>query len=72
MSALSLRMKELREERGLTQMETARRLGISYPAYRRYEQGERELPLSAAVRMADLYEVSLDYLVGRSEARERI
>ena len=37
--------------------------------YRRYESGERELPMEVAVRIADYYGVSLDYLAGRSNDR---
>ena len=43
----------------------AAQLGISYSGYRRYESGEREMPLSIAVKLADLYGIALDELVGR-------
>lgn len=35
--------------------------------YQRYEGGERELPLWAAIKLADFYNVTLDYLVGRAD-----
>ena len=38
--------------------------------YSKYERGERPLPLELAVRLADYYQVSLDYLVGRSSRKE--
>jgi hypothetical protein len=40
--------------------------------YQRYERGERELPLWAAIKLADYYNVSLDYLVGRTDIKEHI
>ena len=57
--------RQLRKARGLSQETLAGALGISYSAYRRYESGERDMPLSIAVRLADLCQVSLDELVGR-------
>jgi len=38
---------------------------FSYNCFKRYERGEREIPLWAAIKLADYYGVSLDYLVGR-------
>ena len=64
--ALAARLRRLRRERRLGQARLAEALGISYSAYRRYESGERELPLSIALQLADLYQVSLDALVGRT------
>ncbi len=66
---LSERMKMLRLERGLRQEDTAKELGISMSAYCRYEYGKREPNASTLWRMADLFDVSIDYLVGRSEER---
>lgn len=40
-------------------------LNMQPTVYQRYERGERELPLWAAIKLADYYKVSLDYLVGR-------
>ena len=57
--------RQLRKARGLSQEALAGALGISYSAYRRDESGERDMPLSIAVRLADLCQVSLDELVGR-------
>lgn len=47
-------------------------LGISIMTYYRYERGEREPSLSTLVALADLFDVSLDYLVGRSDDPRRI
>ena len=60
-------IKQLRKSRRLGQEKLADAIGISCSAYRRYESGERDMPLSAAVRLAAFYQVSLDQLVGRED-----
>lgn len=59
------RLKRLRKAQKLSQERLAEAIGISYSAYRRYESGERDMPLTVAVRLADLFQVSLDELAGR-------
>ena len=59
------RIRDLREDADLTQQEIARYLGCDQSLYSKYERGERMLPLDFAVKLADFYHVSLDYLVGR-------
>ena len=59
------RLKRLRKARKFSQERLAEAIGISYSAYRRYESGERDMPLTVAVRLADLFQVSLDELAGR-------
>ncbi len=59
----------LREERGLSQKKAAEALGISQPLLSHYEKGIRECGLEFVVRAADLYDVSCDYLLGRSAER---
>ena len=44
--------------------------GIAYRSYRRYEAGEREPGVTALIRIADYYGVTIDYLVGRTDRRE--
>ena len=60
------RIRDLREDSDKTQKEIAIILNMQLTVYRRYEVGERELPLWAAIKLADYYNVSLDYLVGRA------
>ena len=60
------RVRDLREDRDLTQRDIAKMLNMQLTVYQRYERGERELPLWAAIRLADFYHVTLDYLVGRT------
>ncbi|MBQ2710000.1 MAG: helix-turn-helix transcriptional regulator [Clostridia bacterium] len=60
------RLKDLREDHDMTQQELVNLLGMHKTTYTNYEQGKRELPLSLAVRLAKLYNVSLDYIAGLS------
>lgn len=59
-------VRDLREDNDKTQREIADFLNMHLTVYQRYERGERELPLWAAIKLADYYKVSLDYLVGRN------
>ena len=68
---MKLRIRDLREDADLTQKQVADILLCDQSLYSKYERGERELPLALAVRLADFYHVSLDYLVGRVEDRRR-
>jgi len=61
------RVRDLREDCDKTQREIAEYLNMQLTVYQRYERGERELPLWAAIKLADYYKVSLDYLVGREK-----
>ena len=59
------RIRDLREDRDKTQRQIAELLNMQLTVYQRYERGERELPLWAAIKLADYYNTTLDYLVGR-------
>ena len=59
------RIEDLRVDNDLTQKQVAEILHCQREVYRRYEKGTREMPLSYAIVLADFYNVSLDYLVGR-------
>ena len=58
------RIEHLRIDADKTQQQIADILICQREVYRRYEKGERELPLWAAIKLAEYYDVSLDYLVG--------
>lgn len=60
----------LREERGISQKKAADDLGISQPLLSHYEKGIRECGLDFVVRTADYYDVSCDYLLGRTANRK--
>ena len=61
---MTLRLRELRRARGLTQAAVADELCCDQSLYSKYERGERSLPLELAVRLARYYHISLDELVG--------
>lgn len=64
---MKLRIRDLREDADLTQTQLAQTLLCDQSLYSKYERGERVLPLELAVKLAELYNVSIDYLVGREE-----
>ena len=63
------RLKALRQEKNTTQRAIANYLNITDTAYGFYEQGKNYPNMDILIRLADYFEVSLDYLVGRSEKR---
>lgn len=67
MIKLPERLLLLRQERGLSQKGLVKEMGLPLNTYVRYERGEREPVASILVKMADFYNVSLDYLVGRTD-----
>ena len=61
------RLVELRKARGLTQKQVYEGVYMSMLGYQRYEYGEREPSFQKLIALADYFDVSLDYLVGRSD-----
>ena len=61
------KIKELRLLNRYSQKQIAEKLGMQVTQYRRYENGERTMPIDFVIQIADLYGVSIDYLVGREE-----
>ena len=60
------RIKELREAKGISMKEAARLLGMPYTTYVNYEKGLREPTSEMLIQIADFFEVSIDFLVGRN------
>ena len=58
------RLRDLREDRDLTQAEVAKAFFLQVTQYRRYENGESDLPLEWAKKFASFYNVSIDYIAG--------
>ena len=58
------RLRDLREDHDLTQDQLVSQLGLNKTTYTNYEQGKREIPFALAIRLAQLYNVSLDYIAG--------
>lgn len=67
MKIFQKRLREMRLLCGLTQREMAEKLDISQPSYIRYENGTAEPSLEKLVKISEIFDVSVDYLVGKSE-----
>ena len=65
------RIRELRNERGLKQREMAQAFGLALNSYQAYEYATRYPDFKGLIAIADFFDVSLDYLVGRSDDRAR-
>ncbi|HBV95644.1 MAG TPA: hypothetical protein DEF36_01140 [Desulfotomaculum sp.] len=68
--SLGERLKKSRQEKGLTQVEAARALGITNTALSNYERGERDPDTSLLKRLSELYGVTADYLLGNADPQE--
>ena len=60
------RFRELREDKDITQAELARHLGCSQRIYSNYERGDVDVPTRILIKLADFYDVSIDFLLGRT------
>ena len=61
------RIRDLREDRDLTQKQIAEILGMSQTGYSKYETGENDIPTAILIKLADFYGTTTDYLLGRIE-----
>ena len=66
-----MRLRDLREDNDITQNQIALMLNIKQNTYSQYENGKREVPINILWKLADFYDVSIDYLVGREIERKR-
>ena len=69
MKKFAYRLKELRKEKKKTQVEMAEYLGIKTRAYQYYESGEHYPEVPNLIKLADYFDVTTDYLLGRSDSR---
>lgn len=70
-SKFSQRLKELRDERGLTQEDLSKITGISFPTISRYENGIRDEPkLTILKTLANYFNVTIDYMVGDTDVKD--
>ena len=63
------RIRDLREDNDLTQTQIAKMLGMSQTGYSKYETGENDIPTQVLIKLADFYNTSIDYLLGRTATR---
>ena len=63
------RLRDLREDADMTQTQVAKYLGMSQTGYSKYETGENDIPTQVLIRLAALYSVTTDYLLGISDKK---
>lgn len=64
------RIRDLREDRDLTQTQIAKMLGMSQTGYSKYETGENDIPTSILIKLANFYDTSIDYLLGQTSQKQ--
>ena len=64
------RIRNLREDKDLTQEDLAKILNCTQACYSHYESGKRDIAVAVLVKLADFYGVSVDYLLGRTKQRK--
>lgn len=62
-----MKLRELRKEKGISQLKLAMDLNMSQNTISRYETGDREPGISDLIKLAEYFDVSIDYLVGRTD-----
>ena len=67
---IKMKLRELREQKGVTQKEVANAVGCTSTVYSRYERGEREPDISMLCSLADFFNVSIDSIIGYSCKRK--
>lgn len=63
------RIRDLREDNDLTQKQMASILNCSQQVYSNYELGQRDIPTAILIKLADYYDVSTDYILGRKDKK---
>ena len=66
------RIQDLRNDSDLSQKQISEILHISQRSYSHYETGSRNIPIEMLIRLADYYDTTIDYLVGRTDNKEPI
>ncbi len=64
-----MRIRDLREDRDLTQKQIAEFLHIKQNTYSQYENGHRQIPVDILISLAQFYNTSVDYLLGRTNEK---
>jgi len=65
------RIRDLREDADKTQVEIAQYLNMNRSVYRRYENGSREIPVWAVIKLAKYYNTTTDYILGLTNRRDK-
>lgn len=61
------RIRDLREDWDMNQTQVAKMLGMSQTGYSKYETGENDIPTNILIKLADFYNVSVDYILERTD-----
>ena len=64
------RLKDLKEDADLTQKQVSEIIGVSINHYGKYERGETDIPFEKVITLANFYDVSLDYIAGRTNFKQ--
>ena len=65
------RIRDLREDRDWTQSDVANILNMSQTGYSKYERGERDIPSEILIKLSNIYQTSIDYLLGQTKNPKR-
>ena len=65
------RLRDLREDSDMNQTQLAKKLGMSQTGYSKYETGENDIPTAILIKLARLYNTSIDYLLGETDNPKR-
>ena len=63
------RLRDLREDKDLTQKQVAALLGMSQTGYSKYETGENDIPTQVLIKLADFYRTTTDYILERTDEK---
>ena len=64
------RLRDLREDKDMSQTEMGKRLNMSQTGYSKYETGENDIPTSILIQLADYHNTSIDYLLNITDVKE--
>ncbi len=64
------RIRDLREDKDLTQKQMGQILSCSQRVYSNYERGDLDIPTEILIKLADFYEVSVDYILNRTDIKK--
>ena len=65
------RLRDLREDRDINQTTVAKMLSMSQTGYSKYETGENDIPTAVLIKLGRFYNVSIDYLLGETNVKNR-
>ena len=65
------RIRDMREDHDLTQVQMAEMLHMSQPGYSKYESGDNDIPTAVLIQLAKIYDTSIDYLLGQTNNPNR-